>query len=105
MINKSLAELSVGLQSGKFSSVELTRYYLDRIAKYDGTLNSFISVTEEQALAAAKDADESIAKGSASALTGIPMAHKDIFCTDGVRTSAGSKMLDNFIAPYNATVV
>ncbi len=105
MINKSLAELSVGLQTGKFSSVELTQYYLDRIAKYDGELNSFITVTDEQALDMAKTADEHIAAGSATALTGIPMAHKDIFCTDGVRTSAGSKVLDNFIAPYNATIV
>ena len=105
MINKSLAELSVGLQTGKFSSVELTQYYLDRIAKYDGELNSFITITDEQALDMAKTADEHIAAGSATALTGIPMAHKDIFCTDGVRTSAGSKVLDNFIAPYNATIV
>ena len=105
MINKSLAELSLGLQTGKFSSVELTQYYLDRIAKYDGELNSFITVTEEHALSMAKIADEKIANGSATGLTGIPMAHKDIFCTDGIRTSAGSHMLDNFIAPYNATVV
>ena len=105
MKDKSLAELSVGLQSGRFSSVELTQYFLDRIAKYDGELNSFITVTEDLAIEMAKTADEKIAKGSATGLTGIPMAHKDIFCTDGVRTSAGSKMLDNFIAPYNATVV
>jgi aspartyl-tRNA(Asn)/glutamyl-tRNA(Gln) amidotransferase subunit A len=105
MINKSLAELSVGLQSGKFSSVELTQFYLDRIASHDSELNAFITVTAEQALATAKNADEKIASGSASGLTGIPLAHKDIFCTDGVKTSAGSKMLDNFIAPYNATVV
>ena len=105
MKDKSLAELSVGLQSGKFSSVELTRYYLDRIAKYGDELNAFITVTEDLAMEMAKTADEKIAKGSATGLTGIPMAHKDIFCTDGIRTSAGSKMLDNFIAPYNATVV
>jgi len=105
MKDKSLAELSVGLQSGKFSSVELTRYFLDRIAKYDDELNAFITVTEDMAMEMAKTADEKIAKGSATGLTGIPMAHKDIFCTDGIRTSAGSKMLDNFIAPYNATVV
>ena len=107
----SLTELSAGLKQGDFSSVELTQYYLDRIAKYDGRdganggLNSFITVTEENALAVAKKADEHIASGSASTLTGIPMAHKDLFCTDGVRTSCASKMLDNFIAPYNATVV
>ncbi|HIP81667.1 MAG TPA: Asp-tRNA(Asn)/Glu-tRNA(Gln) amidotransferase subunit GatA, partial [Leucothrix mucor] len=105
MKNKSLAELSVGLKQGDFSSVELTQYYLDRIAKYDSDLNAFITVTEEQALAGAKSADEQIASGSAGALTGIPMAHKDLFCTDGVRTTCASKMLDNFIAPYNATVV
>jgi len=105
MKDKSLAELSVALQSGRFSSVELTQYFLDRIAKYDGELNSFITVTEDLAMEMAKTADEKIAKGSATGLTGIPMAHKDIFCTDGIRTSAGSKMLDNFIAPYNATVV
>lgn len=105
MINKSLTELSQGLQAGDFSSVELTQYYLDRIAEYDDDLNAFITVTDEQALAMAKAADEQIANGSAGTLTGIPMAHKDIFCTDGVRTSAGSKVLDNFIAPYNATVV
>ncbi|MEE9309957.1 MAG: amidase, partial [Cocleimonas sp.] len=108
MITKSLTELSAGLKAGDFSSVELTQYYLDRIAKYDGGdngLNAFITVTEEQALAGAKAADEKITAGSAGALTGIPMAHKDLFCTDGVRTSCASKMLDNFIAPYNATVV
>jgi len=105
MITKSLTELSAGLKAGDFSSVELTQYYLDRIEKYDGDLNAFITVTEEEALAGAKSADEQIAAGSAGALTGIPMAHKDLFCTDGVRTSCASKMLDNFIAPYNATVV
>ena len=108
MITKSLTELSAGLKSGDFSSVELTQYYLDRIAKYDAGdngLNAFITVTEEQALAGAKNADEQITAGTAGALTGIPMAHKDLFCTDGVRTSCASKMLDNFIAPYNATVV
>ena len=105
MITKSLTELSAGLKAGDFSSVELTQYYLDRIAKYDNDLNAFITVTEEQALAGAKAADERIAAGTAGALTGIPMAHKDLFCTDGVRTTCASKMLDNFIAPYNATVV
>ncbi len=105
MITKSLTELSAGLKAGDFSSVELTQYYLDRIEKYGADLNAFITVTTEQALIGAKAADEQIAAGTAGALTGIPMAHKDLFCTDGVRTSCGSKMLDNFIAPYNATVV
>ena len=105
MIDKTLSELSAGLKAGEFSSVELTQHYLDRIALYDGELNSFISVTEEQALAGAKNADEQIAAGTSGTLTGIPIAYKDLFCTDGVRTSCASKMLDNFIAPYNATVV
>ena len=105
MITKTLAELSAGLNAGDFSSVELTQYFLDRISKYDGDLNSFITVTEEQALAGAKNADEQIAAGSAGALTGIPIAYKDLFCTDGIRTTCASKMLDNFIAPYNATAV
>jgi len=105
MINKTLAELSTGLKAGDFSSVELTQYFLDRIAEFDGDLNAFITVTEEQALIGAKNADEKIAAGSTDALTGIPIAYKDLFCTDGIRTSCASKMLDNFIAPYNATVV
>ena len=105
MITKSLTELSAGLKAGDFSSVELTQYYLERIEKYGADLNAFITVTSEQALTGAKNADEQIAAGTAGALTGIPTAYKDLFCTDGVRTSCGSKMLDNFIAPYNATVV
>ena len=105
MKDKSLTELSAGLQSGEFSSVELTQYFLQRISKYDTDLNAFITVTEEQALKAAKVADEQIAAGSATALTGIPIAYKDLFCTEGVRTSCASKMLDNFIAPYTATAV
>ena len=105
MKDKSLTELSAGLQSGEFSSVELTQYFLQRISKYDTDLNAFITVTEEQALTAAKVADEQIVAGSATVLTGIPIAYKDLFCTEGVRTSCASKMLDNFIAPYTATAV
>ena len=105
MENKSLKELSAGLKAGDFSSVELTQFHLDRIAKYDNDLNAFITVTNEQALNMAQSADEQIASGNAGALTGIPIAYKDLFCTDGVRTSCASKMLDNFIAPYNATAV
>ncbi len=105
MHTKSLTELSAGLKTGDFSSVELTQHFLDRISQYDDTLNSFITVTPEHALAGAKSADEKIASGDAGALTGIPIAYKDLFCTDGVKTTCASKMLDNFIAPYNATVV
>jgi aspartyl-tRNA(Asn)/glutamyl-tRNA(Gln) amidotransferase subunit A len=102
--NKSIKELAEGLQSGEFSSVELTQAFLNRIKQHQ-SLNCFISVTEDLALQAAQRADAKIAKGNASLLTGIPIAQKDIFCTQGVKTSCASKMLDNFIAPYNATVV
>ncbi|HIJ23529.1 MAG: Asp-tRNA(Asn)/Glu-tRNA(Gln) amidotransferase subunit GatA [Gammaproteobacteria bacterium] len=105
MKEKTLAELSALIAQKEISSVELTQYYLDRIERLDGGLNSFISVTQEVALKQAAAADQKIAAGTAGPLTGLPMAHKDIFCTQGVRTSCGSKMLDNFIAPYNATVV
>ena len=104
MHSKTLAGLSAGLQAGEFSSQELTRHFLDRIAAHDGGLNCFITVCEERAMAAAAVADERRRKGEAGPLTGIPMAHKDIFCTDGVRTSCASRMLDNFIAPYDAGV-
>lgn len=105
MHNKSLSELSTALQSGEVSSVELTQHYLDRINKYNGDLNAFITVTEERALEQAKAADKLLADKNAGPLTGIPLAHKDIFCTKGVRTSCASKMLDKFIAPYDATIV
>jgi len=104
MHQKSLVELSAGLRQGEFSSEELTRNCLERVRKLDGQLNSFITVTEAQALAAARAADASLQSGAAGPLTGIPYAHKDIFCTRGVKTSCGSKMLDNFPAPYDATV-
>ena len=105
LYRKSLSELAAGLRNKQFSSVEVTQHFLDRIAKHDKTLNSFVSVTADQALAQAKLADAQLAKGSMSALTGVPLAQKDIFCTQGVKTTCGSKMLDNFIAPYDATVV
>ena len=105
MHNKTLAELATMLQHGEVSSEELTQHFLQRIKTLDGKLNSFITVTEEQALAQARHADEQRRAGQAGVLTGLPMVHKDIFCTDGVKTTCGSKMLDNFIAPYDATVV
>ena len=104
MHQKTLVELAAGLQAGDFSSEELTRACLARIHAFDGTLNTFITIAEEQALAAARAADARINKGEAGPLTGIPFAHKDIFCTKGIRTSCGSRMLDNFNAPYDATV-
>jgi aspartyl-tRNA(Asn)/glutamyl-tRNA(Gln) amidotransferase subunit A len=105
MHTKTIAELAVGLKAGEFTSEELTRAYLARIAAHDTALNSYITVTGELALAQARAADARIAAGEAGPLTGVPIAHKDIFCTDGVRTSCASKMLDPFIAPYDATVV
>ena len=105
-LNKlSLAAMAEGLQKKQFSSRELTRFFLEQIKHRDNSLNSFITLCEEQALAAADAADARLAAGETGALLGIPLAHKDIFCTQGVRTSCGSKMLDNFIAPYDATVV
>ncbi len=105
MHTKSIAELSRSLQAGKFSSVELTRHMLQRINGPGSSLNSFITVTDEQALAQADAADQRRAEGRAGPLTGIPIAHKDIFCTRGVRTSCGSRMLAEFVSPYDATVV
>ena len=104
MHNKTIAELAKDLREGKYSSVELTQAYLQRINKHK-QLNCFITIADEQALKAAKVADTLLASGEANPLTGIPIAQKDIFCTRGVKTSCGSKMLDNFIAPYNATVI
>lgn len=105
MHTKTLTELSRLLHKREVSSVELTRHFLDRIERFDGELNSLVSVTAERALAQAQAADQRLQAGNAGPLSGIPMVHKDIFCTLGVKTSCGSKMLDNFIAPYNATVV
>jgi aspartyl-tRNA(Asn)/glutamyl-tRNA(Gln) amidotransferase subunit A len=105
MHNKTLAELSAALQQGEVSSEELTKHYLQRIQSLDGKLNALITVTEEQALDQARQADALRKAGKAGPMTGLPMIHKDIFCTDGVKTTCGSKMLDNFIAPYDATVV
>ncbi|MCK0107058.1 Asp-tRNA(Asn)/Glu-tRNA(Gln) amidotransferase subunit GatA [Marinobacter sp. S0848L] len=104
MHNKSVAELSKELESGKISSVELTQQFLDRLKSEDGKYNSFITISADQALAEAKAADEMRAAGKATAWTGVPFAHKDIFCTNGVRTTCGSKMLENFVPPYDATV-
>jgi len=101
---KSINVLAKGLRAGEFSSTELTQAFLARIKQHQ-SLNCFISVTEDLALQASKQADERIAKGDIGLLTGIPIAQKDIFCTQGVKTSCGSKMLDNFVAPYDATVV
>jgi aspartyl-tRNA(Asn)/glutamyl-tRNA(Gln) amidotransferase subunit A len=104
MINASLKELAAALAAKKISSVELTTLFLDRIEKLNPTLNAFVSVDREKALAAARAADANVG-ADRTALTGIPLAHKDIFCTEGWRTTCGSKMLENFVAPYDAHIV
>ncbi|MGH8486747.1 MAG: amidase family protein, partial [Pseudomonas sp.] len=101
----TLAEIARGLADKSFSSEELTRTLLARINQLDPQLNSFISVTEELAISQARAADTRRAAGENGPLLGAPIAHKDLFCTQGIRTSCGSKMLDNFKAPYDATVV
>ena len=101
----TVAELARGLAAKRYSSVELTRAYLDRVAAAQPELNAFITVTGEAALAAAARADAARAAGRGGPLTGVPLAHKDIFCTEGVLTTCGSKMLANFVSPYDATVV
>ena len=105
MIQASLTELAAALGARKISSVELTTLFLDRIDALNPTLNAFITVDHDGALAAARAADARLAAGTAGPLTGIPIAHKDVFCTEGVRTTCASKMLDNFVSPYDAHVV
>jgi len=102
---QTLTELAAGLDKGEFTSVELTQALLDRISAHNTSLNAFITVTSTEALAAASRADKARASGHAGALNGLPIIHKDIFCTQGIKTTCGSKMLDNFVSPYDATVV
>ena len=103
MINRSLSQQLEDLSKGEYSSVELTQTYLDRIENHR-SLNAFVSVSED-ALEKARLADQLRAAGERKPLLGIPLAHKDIFCEAGVKTTAGSKMLDNFISPYDSTVI
>ena len=105
MINCTVAETSAALAAGDISSVEITQAYLDRIATLNGELNAFITVCENSALLQAKAADDARANGNDRPLLGIPLAHKDIFCTKDILTTCGSRMLHNFVSPYNATVV
>ncbi|MDR0563489.1 MAG: Asp-tRNA(Asn)/Glu-tRNA(Gln) amidotransferase subunit GatA [Azoarcus sp.] len=103
--NEPVSVLRRALAKKEISSVELTKLFLSRIEGIGAPLNAFITVDSERALAEARAADGRIAKGEAGALTGIPLAHKDLFCTEGVLTSCGSKMLSNFVSPYDAHVV
>ncbi len=105
MLNSSLQQLGAALRSKKISSVELTQLYLARIAALNPELNAYITLDGETSLAQARAADTLLAQNKAQALTGIPIAQKDIFCAKGWRTTCGSKMLHNFIAPYDAHVI
>ncbi len=105
MIEKTVSELLKALAAGETTSEELTRAYLDRIAALNGELNAYITVCENSAIAQAREADAQRAAGSTAPLLGIPIAHKDLFCTEGVLTTSGSKILHNFVSPYDATVV
>ncbi len=102
---QTLMQLAAGMQRGDFSSVELIEVLLGRIDSLDQSLNAFITVTADAALAAAGRADNARAAGDAGVLNGLPIVHKDIFCTKGVTTTCGSRMLENFISPYDATIV
>ncbi len=104
-LDAGIVELAAGLRAGAYSSVELTGAYLERIRARNPHLNAFITVTDASALAEAAGADERIARGDATLLTGIPLAYKDIFCTRDVLTTCGSRMLAEFVSPYDATVV
>lgn len=105
MITRSLSGLARALAEREISSVELTRLYLDRIARLDSKFNAYITVDEEKSLAQAQAADGLLASGRGGPLTGIPLAQKDIFCAKGWLTTCGSKMLGNFVSPYDATVI
>jgi aspartyl-tRNA(Asn)/glutamyl-tRNA(Gln) amidotransferase subunit A len=105
MLNASLAQLGAALRARKLSSVELTQLYLDRIARLNADLNAYITVNPEVSLAQARAADARLAAGNAAPLTGIPLAQKDIFCAQGWLTTCGSKMLSNFVSPYDAHVI
>ena len=105
MLNLSLKEISQALGEKKFTSVELTQFFLNRVKKHNPSLNAFITIDEDKSLAMAKKSDQLIQSGQKSILTGIPIAQKDIFCADGWKTTCGSKMLDNFISPYDSTVI
>ena len=99
------AEIGRGLRAKKYSSVEVTKHFLGRIERANPGLNAFVTVTAERALADARRADATLARGVGGPLTGVPVVHKDIFCTSGILTSCGSRILSNFVAPYDATVV
>src|SRR5688572_22179172 len=102
MLNSTLTELAAALAGKTLSSVELTRLCLNRIKELNPKLNAFLALDEERSLADAKASDARRQKGAAGPLDGIPIAHKDLFCTRGLTTTCGSRMLANFVSPYDA---
>ncbi len=105
ILHKSIRQVRSLLKAREFTSVELTRFYLDRIGKYDGRINAYLRITEEMAMRMAADADRRIGEGTDGALTGIPFGMKDILCTRGVETTCASQILRGFVPPYDATVI
>src|SRR6478672_1852510 len=106
LIDRSAAELLSALQARRVASVELTRAYLDQIQKHDAKIKAFLLVDPDAALARAKEIDERRAAGKAvGKLGGLPVAIKDVVCTQGVKTTCASKILQNFVPPYDATVI
>ncbi|MGH8709594.1 MAG: amidase, partial [Burkholderiales bacterium] len=105
MLDSGLGELQAALTARRASSVELTQLYLDRIRALNGPLNAYITVDDETSLAQARAADARLARGEGGPLTGIPIAHKDIFCTRRLRTTCGSKMLESYTSPYDAHII
>ncbi|HXT02745.1 MAG TPA: amidase, partial [Casimicrobiaceae bacterium] len=101
----TIGALSAALRARKVSSVEVTREALSRVKSAQRTLNAFITIDEQGALDAARAADAALARGDGGALTGIPIAHKDVLMTAGLRTTCASRMLEGFVAPYDAHVV
>jgi aspartyl-tRNA(Asn)/glutamyl-tRNA(Gln) amidotransferase subunit A len=105
ILHKSIRDVRALLRKGEFTSVELTRFYLDRIATYDDRIKAYLRITEEMAMGMAVDADRRIKEGTDGALTGIPFGMKDILCTKGVETTCASQILRGFVPPYDATVI
>ncbi|MFO1408346.1 MAG: Asp-tRNA(Asn)/Glu-tRNA(Gln) amidotransferase subunit GatA [Steroidobacteraceae bacterium] len=101
----TVAEMARGLRAREYSSLDLTLHFLGRIERLGPALNAFVTVTADRALADARAADERLARGEGGPLTGVPIAHKDIFCTEGILTTCSSRMLSNWVSPYDATVV
>ncbi|HNT44173.1 MAG TPA: amidase, partial [Syntrophorhabdaceae bacterium] len=105
ILNSTIAQLREMLKKKEISSVELTRYYLDRIGKYNGEILAYLRTTDDYAMKMAREADEKIARGEDAPLLGVPLGMKDILCTKGIETTCASSILKGFVPPYDATVI